>query len=189
MGSLENLVTQPAPDNITIAKALLEDIAEDIAARLTDEGFAAEASLLLSCNLQSCFSTLDLGSHAPLSEKLACVYDAIESRIGHDRARSMRLSDIKTMNYGLPVTFQPRGDRRAGQESHRWDKLEYRRHFVPVAEALTYWGAYLECRRSTEGQPVGRSLCKRLARLVSQVVELRVAPLLSDKIFEGTNNR
>ncbi len=193
--NVENPATRSQALDNSLQRALTE-----MSAELQSEGLVAEScalqpegqsnpecqglsSLQNNCsNTDGGFANLNLGDHEPLSRKLACVYDTIESRIGADRARSMRLADVRTFNFGLPVVAQPRGDRR---NSDTWDKLEYRRHFVPTIEASAYWGAYLYCRKAAEGQPIVRSFCKKIAGKVAEVIAIRFAPLMSDRIYEA----
>ncbi len=128
--------------------------------------------------------TLDLGDHAPLSQWLADFYKKLRLRFGDLLVNMLHLDDINTLNYAIPVAFQPRGDKSGDQ----WDRLEYSYHFVPFAAIVTYWGSYGACVYFTKGEPGIRRFCKQIAGLLKTGMSLWIAPKLSDYIFTKANN-
>src|SRR5262249_363539 len=79
----------------------------------------------------------DLGDHAPANQWLADFYDKLV-KLTHGAVHQIRvIEDINTMNYALPVVFAPKGTWQTG--TFDADKIEYRKHFIPFANIITYW--------------------------------------------------
>lgn len=129
----------------------------------------------------------DIGDHSPLWQWLADVYDKVEKALGVEVCKALHLSDIKTMNYGLPIVFRactfPMDNVTIGREH------EYRNHFakgsvyygvVPVA---TWWAISIGCWSGTSG--VGSFLCALAATGAEWLMGNVIAPHLSDQIFEA----
>jgi hypothetical protein len=132
----------------------------------------------------------NIGDHKPLSEWLATAYKKIEAALGVTICSLLHLTDLKTINYGIPVVFHPcTYDLAPMPESERM--TEYRRHFsgkidgealdglVPV---LSYWIAWIACEVATYGGG-WFIICSPLATLVEVAEERWITPKLSDMIF------
>lgn len=171
----------------SVARDTLDVLVAEGVEALRVEGFVADADRFESewqnkyRTLFMAIGALGLGDHTPLSQWLATFTDALHERLGDQVFNALHFDDIETMNFALPVVFQPRGDRR---NTDTWDKLEYRRHFVPFSGVAAYWGSYAACQYAARTQPMLKMFCKRVAGMVKQVVELRLAPRLSDTIYD-----
>ncbi len=132
------------------------------------------------------FQSMDLGDHNPLSQWLADFYKKLRLRFGDQMVKMMHLDDINTLNYAIPVAFQPKGDVKTGDT---WDKLEYSLHFVPFVSVVTYWGSYAACFYFTKGEPTIRKYCKQIAKILRTGMKNWVAPKLSDFVYDKAFDR
>lgn len=132
----------------------------------------------------------NIGDHKPLSDWLAKAYDKINAALGDTICGLLHLSDLKTLNFGIPVVFHPcdfpmdsvTGDR----------KTEYRRHFSGKADGealdgfvpvVSYWLTWAICEAATWGGG-WFIICSPLGTLVEVAEERWLTPKLSDAIFE-----
>lgn len=97
---------------------------------------------------QGPLNTMDLGDHRPLCDWLGAFYEELENLLTKRFCEFFHLDDIKAFNYGYVVTFYPNGD---PVTRETWDKLEYKKHFVPFATASFYWSAYIACNVMAPG--------------------------------------
>jgi hypothetical protein len=152
-------------------------------ARLRDKGFVAEANTIESewaFVYMPIFTDRDIGDHKPLSDWLAKTYDAIEAKLGIQLCTLLHLSDLKTINFGIPVVFDPC--------NAEWDMVEYAKHFVGdekyfgLAPVITYWCVSIACTAATWGAGIGW-LCGPLGSGAELVMARFIAPKLSDRIY------
>lgn len=124
-----------------------------------------------------------IGSFAPLSMYLAFAYAILEDRLGYDLCRTLRLSDIHSFNYTIPVVFRP----------CEYGLEEFMYHFskddptVPqpyrsLAPILAYWTTNIGCSVATFGAGIF-FVCGIAGSLVELGVERWVAPKLGPVIF------
>lgn len=126
-----------------------------------------------------------LGDHKPLSDWLAEVYNRLEGIFGAEYMKVSRLEHIKIINYGVPVTFQPRGDSR---NNDKWDINEYRLHFVPLSGVATFWTVWTVCVGTTSGAiNITAFVCIAPAEASRIKVEKDVAPYVSDVVYKEAN--
>ena len=123
-------------------------------------------------------SVYDIGDYKPLSEWLAKWYDKLEAAIPPKIFALTRLKDIKILNYGIPVAFDPKN----GQ----WDKVEYGKHFVPLSGVATYWSVQAGCSAGTAGVGI-IVICGVAARGAERVMVKRIAPKISNRIYDRAN--
>ena len=131
----------------------------------------------------------NIGDHKPLWDWLGRAYAKIEGALGLTICQLLHLSDLKTINYGIPVVFHPctfpmdhvQGDR----------IVEYRRHFSGKADGeiydglipvISYWVAWGVCEGATWGTG-WFIICSPIATLVEIAEERWITPKLSDKIY------
>lgn len=113
-----------------------------------------------------------LGDHAPLSQWLAEKYAMIEFLLGVDICHSLRLDDINTINFGLPVVvFCEDGV----------DVDEYKLHFVPFSGVVVYWGSFFACVGGTWG--TGFLYCTPIAWGAEFATKEWVAPALNQPVW------
>lgn len=132
--------------------------------------------------------TRDIGDHPPLSDWLAVTYMAIELALGVETCKSLHLSDIKTINYAIPVVFKPCTFPMDGTNIPRKD--EYRMHFAEgkvyygLIPVVTYWAVEIPCMIGASG--FLSLVCSPVASIAEYVCAKKIAPPLSDKIYERT---
>lgn len=124
---------------------------------------------------------MDLGDHAPLSQWLADFYVKLEAKLGEWIMKQTNLVDIKVFNFGIPVTLQPKGDRRNGDT---WDIDEYRLHFVPTSAATMYWVVKQACKAAGVEIPF---VCGIVAGLFKTAMTKYIGPKLSDIVYKKAN--
>lgn len=132
------------------------------------------------------FGFYDVGDHQPLNAWLADFYKKLEDKLGDPILKMLHLDDINTMNYAIPVVFQPKGDKRNGDH---WDGTEYGKHFVPFAAIVTYWGAYIGCMVATQSNPAIHRFCGTAAGALRMLMTKEFAPKLSKVVYTKTTGR
>lgn len=115
-----------------------------------------------------------LGDHRPLFLWLKRLYTSLESALGTRVMGYLHLTDIHILNHALPVVFNP--------HSRDWDRVEYRKHFVPLLGVLTYWTSYLGCRAAVDWAFLER-ICAPAARWARGYMMRSVGPRLSDGLY------
>jgi hypothetical protein len=158
---------------------------------LRKEGFHEDArqiqsewSQTYSLYFFSSYMVMDLGDHAPLVPWLAKVMNKIEKKIGRPIMQRTRIYDLKVINYGIPVTFTPGGERKTGLA---WGQTEYGKHFIPLAGVVTYWTSRIACKQLAANQPIVSMFCKTIAGIAEKIVVKRVAPRMSSSIYMQAN--
>jgi len=129
----------------------------------------------------------DIGDHAPLIEWLARFYAITELALGVEVCKSLHISDIKSLNYGIPVVFKPCSfpmdfvtiERKDEYRNHfNGDKIYY--GFLPV---IVYWAIDIPCMIGTAG--IGALLCGPAASFGEYFSYKFVGPKISDRIFSS----
>ncbi len=119
-------------------------------------------------------ATWDLGDHAPIFPWLEKVYKDLEKFLGEGMMRSWSLYDLHVLNLALPVVFNPMGK--------DWDRAEYRKHFVPLAGVITFWGVYYGCRYVIPWQMLAR-ICSPAAGAARWWMESSAGFRLADRVY------
>lgn len=134
-----------------------------------------------------------IGDHKPLIDWLAKVYDSLEAKLGVQVCKALHLSDIKTLNYCIPVVFHPCTFDLNGLNVDR--EAEYRRHFAMddggsadpehslygLASVAVYWTIEGACLTGTSG--IGSILCGLAATGAEFFSGHIVMPHISDSLF------
>lgn len=132
----------------------------------------------------------NLGDHPPLSMWVENYYKLLAART-RGMIRQVRIiEDLHKMNFALAVVFHPKGSWQAEYVGKEW--IEYRRHFIPMANIITYWGSYFGCRYVTVKVPELKQMkryCKKIAGKLEWAMGQYVAPKLSDAVFKRANRR
>jgi hypothetical protein len=123
-----------------------------------------------------------VGDHAPMSEYINELYAKLEASLGTDLMRLTRLTDIKTVNYTAPVTFQPRG-----VKNDKWSMEEYQLHFVPFSGVVAYWSVFTACAGITNGVGVVTFVCVVAGEESRTKIEKEIAPSMSDIVYKEAN--
>lgn len=136
---------------------------------------------------QSLFtSERNIGDHKPILQWLSDRYRQIEAVLGVQLCKSLHISDIHSMNHGVPVVFKPCSFPLDNfTEDQRLE--EYIRHFgggnpgddiyYGVLPVTGYWAANIGCLSAG-----GAFLCGPLAELTERLLGL-VSPFLATKLY------
>lgn len=119
-----------------------------------------------------------IGDFEPLSQWLAEKYEMLELILGYEVCRALRLSDIKTFNYTIPVVFKPCEHGLPEFELHFIHDDRYR-GLMPV---VSYWATSITCSIATFGAGYF-FICSPIAMLVEVGVDKWAAPWLAPRIF------
>ncbi len=147
---------------------------------LRDRGFEQDASILeieWQGWAKRTVSILELGDHVPLSQWLSKAYLNLEEKLGPSLLRSLRLDDLNTLNFAIPVVFSPAS----------WEKGEYRLHFVPYSAIISYWSAWLTCSWVSSG--LWGWSCGKVADVPRVVMTRWLGPKLSDQIHAAAHSK
>ena len=122
----------------------------------------------------------NIGDYEPLSEWLDQTYEKLEETLGFEVCQVLRLTDIKTFNFGLRVVFRPC--------AYGYD--EFYKHFVTddfykgVAPVASYWAVVLGCSIGTYS--IGYFfICSPVGVVVEAAVKNKVAPWSAPKIYNA----
>lgn len=126
----------------------------------------------------------DIGDFEPLIKWLATAYNVLESKLGYQLCYNLRLSDIKSLNYGLPEVFNP----------CLHNELEFEKHFIHdskyrgVAPVVTYWVTVAGCSIGTYAAGIIFPICSPIGMVTEWVMDRKLAPYLAPKIYSWACN-
>lgn len=124
-------------------------------------------------------SSKSIGDFEPISYFLAVAYETLEMRLGYQICYMTRLSDIKSLNFCIPVCFRP----------CRYPLSEFELHFIHdelyrgLAPVIAYWGTLIPCSIATFSMGIIFPVCSPLAMAVELVMDRALAPYLAPKIY------
>lgn len=122
----------------------------------------------------------DIGWFEPLIEWLALAYESIELALGIELCRSLRISDLKTINHGIVVVFRP----------CHYGESEFKLHFIHdekyrgFAPVISYWAAAISCTAALHGAGYF-FVCSPAAMVIERVVDKRIAPRVAPKLYKA----
>lgn len=132
------------------------------------------------------YSDRNIGDHAPVSQWIAEKYELIELYLGKDVCRALHISDIKSLNHGVPVTIHPGTFTMDSVQGEKVD--EYVRHFAGgpsgddyyygVVPVCAYWAAFIGCQAAG-----GSMVCGLVGSLTERLIDV-IAPCLGVKVFD-----
>jgi hypothetical protein len=165
----------------------IEGLVEEMASR-NDQEMATELQTLWNDN-ESMFYSLaftDLGDHAPLFKWLDAYMDKMASKYGSVILSLPIVADLRMLNYAIPVVFSPRG---SWQQSGVDSRIEYRKHFIPFANLVTYYAANYGCVYFAKKYqvPMAKQICGKVADKLKFAMGRYIAPVVSDWIFKAAN--
>jgi hypothetical protein len=135
-------------------------------------------------------SALELGDHSPLFPWVNQFLGKMSNKYGTIIYTLPIVKDIMMVNYALPVVFAPRGAWQTdGQVEEVDNRIEYRKHFIPFANFVTYYTALIACNyvAQRQGQPDLKKVCKPAAQKLQFVMGRYIAAPVSDWIFNAAN--
>ncbi len=177
--------TQMTHDSMGSAIDLL---AQNIRETYSDEEMASKLESVWRDN-ETLFFTVrldDLGDHAPLIPKIEDFIKELSTKYGPVVMALPIIQDIRTLNFAIPVVFNPKGDWQSTEYDNR---IEYRKHFIPFANIVTYYSSLVACNyyATKSGQPDLKKICKKAAEKLQFVMGRYIAAPISDWIFKQTN--
>jgi hypothetical protein len=193
-------------DYVDLARAGFDQAIKDLADQLANEqGKPAEAQELMqkwghdggvsqfqmafSYQTESLLSKDDLGDHAPLFAWLEQYLVKLENKYGSIITKLPIIANIRMVNFALPVVFTPGSSR--WQLATQDNRIEYRKHFIPFANLVTYYGSLYACNVAVAKSqyPQLKKLCKKAAGKLEFVMGRYIAPHISDFIFKVSNRK
>jgi len=133
---------------------------------------------------------LDLGDHEPLFPWINEFLGQMADKYGTIIYTLPIVKDVQMINYALPVVFRPKGSWQTDSASQGLDlRIEYRKHFIPFANIVTYYVTLVGCQyvADRQGQPELKKVCKPVAEKLQFAMGRYVAPVVSDWIFNASN--
>lgn len=129
---------------------------------------------------QGYLSNRGIGDHKPLSKWLADKTAMLEITLGKPTMHMLRLDDLITINYALPVVIRC---------IDNVDLDEYGRHFIHdeingyrgLGPVVSYWISFFSCVGFSWGS--GFLFCSPIAMGVEYLVDNFVAPRLNEPIW------
>jgi hypothetical protein len=132
---------------------------------------------------------LDLGDHAPLFAWLEAFIVKMEDKYGALITKLPMVQNVRMLNFALPVVFAPASSRwqLVGQDN----RIEYRKHFIPFVNLVTYYAALYSCNAIVvkTAYPQLKKLCKTAAQKLQFAMGRYVAAPISDFIFKTANRK
>jgi hypothetical protein len=131
-------------------------------------------------------SSRDLGDHAPLFPWLASYIKSLADKYGSMIYALPIIKDIQTLNFAIPVVFNPHGNWQSPDVDSR---IEYRKHFIPFANIVTYYVVLYGCKFELHqhGADALKQLCSKAADKLEFVMGRYIAPVVSDWVFKETD--
>lgn len=170
-----------------VAKKGLDIMVAQGVERLRDAGeidladqYQREWTQQISVSLSSHLSSFELGDFDPLSPWLDGFYNTLYKKT-HGIVKGIRVvHDIYKANFALAVVLKPNGKWRKNTD---YDRIEYRKHFIPFADIMTYWVTLEACNYYLSKYD---NFCGDAADLLEHYMGRWVAPRLSDSVFAMT---
>lgn len=172
----------------------IQELADQIRVDYKDEGMAQE--LISHWTVSSprfigalTMRMIDLGDHSPLFPWITDFLKKASDKYGPIIYSLPLVKDIQMMNYALPVVFAPHGTWQTDGKVDDVDlRVEYRKHFIPFANLVTYYVAFYGCKYigKKNGQDLTK-ICKMAAQKLQFAMGRYIAPVVSDWIFKAAN--
>lgn len=121
----------------------------------------------------------DIGDFEPLSKYLAAAYELLEYKLGYQICYTLRLSDIKSLNYAIPVVFRMCKYPEDEFELHFIHDLKYR-GLLPL---VSYWTTVITCSIATFGAGYF-FICSPIAMGVEFAMDRWVGPAIAPKLYD-----
>lgn len=131
----------------------------------------------------------ELGDHAPMFPWINEFLVKMSSRYGSIIYNLPIVKDIQMVNHALPVVFHPHGTWQQDGSSQGIDlRIEYRKHFIPFANLVTYYTTLVGCNYIAQhnGDPQLKRLCKPAAEKLKFAMGRYVAPVVADWIYNAS---
>lgn len=163
-------------------EAAIEAIINRATSEMEKRGYILEAALLKQewyehkGTLQAWASSRDIGQW-PGIQFMITAHSYIESAIGETLCRRLRLHDLWTLAYVIPMSFKC-----AGQTQALVDEGDYTEHFSVFIGIVGYWTAYIACAVASNGTAIV-TVCGLLGEAVEGLLYTFIGPLLAKKFY------
>lgn len=118
-------------------------------------------------------SLKDIGDHDPYSVWLSVVYEVLRYYLGDEMMEFLHLDDIKIINFGIVVVFNP---------DIAFDQKDYLQHWTPFWGVVSYWTIWIGCEVGTYG--TGWFLICTPAGMAGEYVTVKwIAPPLGKRVY------
>ena len=169
-------------------KAILTAVA-DLRDSKHDEAMAQELMSQWQHSQARFFSVAslqDLGDHDPLFPWVEKFFTKMADKYGDIIYTLPYVKDIRDLNFAIPVSFNPKGKWQSATGNNR---VEYRKHFIPFANIVTYYVSLYSCNAvvTSKGMPNLKKLCQYAADKLKWVMGRYIAPAIADFIFKESN--
>jgi hypothetical protein len=134
----------------------------------------------------------NIGDHKPINQWLAEKYQVIEMFLGVEVCKALHISDIKTLNFGIPVTIHPCSFPMDLVQGERVD--EYVRHFAGgpngddtyygVIPVITYWAVVIPL---TPTLPIGAGIVASIAERLMDIAAVSLGKRVYEKRCGGSD--
>lgn len=121
----------------------------------------------------------NIGDFKPLSDWLALAYEILELKLGLDVCETLRLTDIKTINFCIPVCFKPCF---YGYKNF-YDHFVTDERYKGLAPVVSYWATLITCDLALYGAGYF-FVCSPIGMVVERAVKTRVAPWAAPKLYD-----
>jgi hypothetical protein len=124
----------------------------------------------------------DIGDFEPLLKFLGDAYTKIEQALGYDICYVLRLTDLKTLVWGIPVVFEPC---RYGQTEfgiHMCSDPPKPQAYKGVFPVVAYWTSTITCSMATFGAGLF-FICSPVSMLVEIAVKDGICPWAAPKLY------
>ena len=128
-----------------------------------------------------------LGDHAPLFPWLNDFINKAAAKYGAVILQLKIVKDIQILNFAIPVVFNPTGSWQSPTADNR---IEYRKHFIPFANLVTYYVTLYGCKYELKKHGLDnlKQICSKAADKLEFVMGRYIAPVVSDWIFNASNH-
>jgi len=117
----------------------------------------------------------DVGDHPGL-KFLIDVHKKAEDLLGETLCRGLRIHDLWTLAYTIPLVFKCNGN-------YFIDLEEYTKHLSPFVGIIGYWGAFIACSAATSG--IGAFfVCPILSKGVEVILVRYIVPRIDNPLFK-----
>lgn len=167
------------------ANTALRAIVKVSVLNLYRKGYVYEAQKMdaewkaLDGKLIKAVQTRSIGDFEPVSEWLAVAYELLELKLGLDMCETLRLTDIKTLNYCITVCFKPC----VYGYSNFYEHFVTDERYKGLAPVVSYWATVVTCDIALYGAGYF-FVCSPIGMLVERAVKNRVAPWAAPKLYD-----
>lgn len=127
-----------------------------------------------------------IGDHKPLSKWLADKFDMMEFILGKSICEALRLTDIKTINFSIPIVISC-VDNISQEEFRSHFVFDYANDYKGLCPVVVYWVSFFSCVGASWG--TGFIACAPISTGTEWLALNFVAPKLSEPLWKLSCSR